>query len=148
MNTRALAAPIAAFALLAVATASAAPPDGAPKWDQKQVLALAEKLAGALRNAQAAAREAPPQATALQQRTRDAALSNFEEVRQATDKYLQKLRAGWDRDMTAAYFRVVRNGLRDSVRSARDAVPSEEVGRNLDEANEAVAELGRYYPDV
>src|SRR5262245_18775066 len=148
MRTRMLGAPIAALVLIAVAAASAAPPGDAPKWDQKQVLALAEKLAGALHDANAAAREAPPQMTALQQRKRDAALASFDQVRQAADKYVDKLRAGWDRDMTAAYFRSVRDGLRDALRTAQDAVPSEEVGLKLDEADETLAELARHYPDL
>jgi hypothetical protein len=84
----------------------------------------------------------------LQQRTRDAALSSFEQVRQATDAYVRKLRAGWDRDMTAAYFRSVREGLRSARQLAGDAVPTADVGAKLDEANDLVAELERYYPDL
>ena len=146
MRTR-TAARIAALALIAAAAATAAPP-AAPKWDQQAVLALGEKLASALKDAQAASREAPLQATAMQQRNRDGALSEFRRVREAADAYVAKLRAGWDRDMTAAYFRTVRNGLRDALKSARDAVPSEQVDQHLNEANQALSELAPYYPDV
>ena len=146
MATRSASSAIAALVLTAAA-ATAAPP-AAPKWNQQDVLALAEKLAGALRDGEAASREAPLQSTALQQRKRDGALSSFRRVREAADTYVAKLRAGGDRDMTSAYFRAVRNGLRDALSSARDAVPSEQVGQHLDEADQAIAELARYYPDV
>src|SRR5437773_12289742 len=58
----------AALALISIAAPAWSAP---PKWDPKQVLALAERLAKALDEVEAAAREAPPQATALQQRKRD-----------------------------------------------------------------------------
>ena len=146
MSTR-TAAWIAALALFASAAATAAPPE-APKWNQKDVLALGERLSGALRDAEAASREAPIQSTALQQRKRDGALSEFRRVRESADAFVAKVRAGWDREMTSAYFRSVRNGLRDAHASARDAVPSEQVGQHLDEADQAIAELARYYPGV
>jgi hypothetical protein len=136
------------LALIVATAGAAAPPAGTPSWDQKQVLALGEKLATALRDAEAASREAPPQATALQQRKRDAALSSFRQVRQAADAYVSKLRAGWDGEMTSAYFRSVRNGMRDALQSARDAVPSPKVNENLNTANDVIAELERYYPDL
>src|SRR5262245_23782771 len=98
MATRIASSAIAALVLIAAA-ATAAPP-AAPKWNQQDVLALAEKLAGALRDGEAASREAPLQSTALQQRKRDGALSSFRQVREAADTYVAKLRAGWDRDMT------------------------------------------------
>jgi hypothetical protein len=147
MSTRTGAVWIAALALIAGGAASAEPA-AAPKWNQPEVLALAEQLAGALRDGEAASREAPLQSTALQQRKRDGAISEFRRVREAADAYVAKLRAGWDRDMTAAHFRTVRNGLRNALSSARDAVPSEQVGQHLDDANRAVAELSRYYPDI
>jgi hypothetical protein len=148
MSTRTRGVLSAALALIAAANAFGAPPASEPKWNQKEVLALGEKLVTALHDAEAAAREAPPQATALQQRKRDAAVSTFLEVRQAADVYVTKLRAGWDGDRTEAYFRNVRDGLRRALDSARDAVPSEKVGENLGKANQALAELARYYPNV
>ena len=147
MPRRTTSSAIAALVWIAAAAATAAPP-AAPKWNQQDVLALAEKLAIALRDGEAASREAPLQSTALQQRKRDGALSSFRQVREAADTYVAKLQAGWDRDMTSAYYRAVRNGLRNALSSARDAVPSDQVGQHLDEANQAIAELARYYPDV
>ncbi|HKA13877.1 MAG TPA: hypothetical protein VKH41_02575 [Myxococcota bacterium] len=120
----------------------------APKWDQKQVLALAERLAQALEDVEAAAREAPPQLTALQQRKRDAALAGFHRLREAAGAYVSKLQAGWDRDMTSAYFRSVRDGFRDARSSAGDAVPSEQVDEKFQAADQALDELSRFYPGV
>lgn len=138
---------LAALVLLAAGAASharAAEPD----WDPKQVIALAEKLVTILDESIAAAREAPPQATALQQRTRDAAVKDFQRVRQAADVFVSKLEAGWDRDMTVAYFRSVRDGFRDARQTARDAVPTEKAEENLRKANQVLSELSRHYPDA
>jgi hypothetical protein len=82
------------FALIIAAAGSAAPPSGAPAWDSKQVLALGVKLSNSLRDAEIASREAPAQATALQQRKRDAALTAVKQIRQSADAYVSKLRAG------------------------------------------------------
>ena len=136
------------FALIIAAAGSAAPPSGAPAWDSKQVLALGVKLSTALQDAETASREAPDQATALQQRKRDAALTSVKQIRQSADAYVSKLRAGWDADMTEAYFRAVRNGLRGMLQTGGDAVPSPEVQQSLDTANEAIGELERYYPNL
>ncbi|TMA35574.1 MAG: hypothetical protein E6J87_03345 [Deltaproteobacteria bacterium] len=135
----------AALALISIAAPAWSAP---PKWDPKQVLALAERLAKALDEVEAAAREAPPQATALQQRKRDAALSGFHRVREAAHAYVSRLKAGWDRDMTAAYFRSVRDGVRDARASARDAVPSEQVDEKFRAADQALDELSSFYPDA
>ena len=66
-----------------------------------------------------ASREAPPQPTALQQRTRDAAASGVHRLRDAAGDYLAKLKAGRDRDMTQARYRI----LRDSYRETRQRRP-------------------------
>src|SRR5688572_12697109 len=109
MSTRIQGGPFAALALIVAATASAAPPDGAPEWNQKQVTALAAQLVQVVDEALASAKEAPPQATALQQRRRDAALGGYRQVREAAADYLAKLEAGRDRDMTEAHLRNLRN---------------------------------------
>src|SRR5262245_49361834 len=117
-----------------------------PEWSKKTVLGLAEKLARVLDEAAAAAREAPPQATVLQQRTRDDALRSFDQVRQASGDYVAKLRKGWDRELTEAYFRRVRTLFRDVRKSARDAVPTKELDQKLREAAGLLEELSRFYP--
>lgn len=128
-------------------TASSAPESG-PAWSQKKVLALAEKLVRALDDTAAAAREAPPQATVLQQRTRDDALSSFDQVRELASDYAAKLRKGWDRDMTEAYFRNVKKMFRDTRKLARDAVPTEKVDQKLRETDGILDELSRFYPNA
>src|SRR5262245_57647897 len=106
-----------------------------PDWNQKEVLALAEQLGRALDEAASAAREAPPQATVLQQRTRDDALNSFDQVRELARDYVAKLRKGWDRDMTEAYFRNLNKLFRDTRKLARDAVATQKVDQKMRETN-------------
>jgi len=123
-------------------------PAAEPKWNQQQVLGLGEKLVRALDETAAAAREAPPQATVLQQRTRDDARNSFDQVRRAAGDYAAKLRKGWDRDMSMASFRSVRVLFRDTRQSARNAVPTEKVDQKLREVERLLEELSRFYPDA
>jgi hypothetical protein len=128
--------------------AASSAPESGPAWSQKAVLALADKLVRALDDTAAAAREAPPQATVLQQRTRDDALASFDQVRELASDYAAKLRKGWDRDMTEAYFRNVKKMFRDTRKLARDAVPTEKVDQKLRETDRILDELSRFYPNA
>ena len=143
---------ISAILLVAIAIGQAeavsAAPAAGPKWNQQEVLALAEKLARVLDEIAAAAREAPPQSTVLQQRTRDDALNEFDLVREATRDYVAKLRKDWDHDMTESYFRNVKRLFQDARKSGRDAVPTEKVDRKLSEAAGLLDELSRFYPNA
>ena len=69
-------------------------------------------------------------------------------MREAAHAYVSRLKAGWDRDMTAAYFRSVRDGVRDARASARVAVPSEQVDEKFRAADQALDELSSFYPDA
>jgi hypothetical protein len=133
--------------LLAVIAASAATA-AEPPWNQQEVLGLAEQLVRVLDETAAAAREAPPQATVMQQRTRDDAANGLRRVREAASDYAAKLRKGWDRDMTEAYLRNVEKMFRDSRKLARDAVPTEKVEQKLRETDELLGRLSRYYPNA
>jgi len=119
-----------------------------PAWSQKEVTGLAANLSRVLGDTAAAAREAPPQATVLQQRTRDDALRSFNRVREAADDYLAKLRKGWDRDLTESYFRALKRQFRDARGLARDAVPTKTVDEKLSEAEELIEKLSRFYPNA
>jgi hypothetical protein len=119
-----------------------------PRWNQQEVLGLAEQLARVLDETAAAAREAPPQPTVLQQRTRDDALSSMGRVQQAADDYVAKLRKGWDRDLTEAYFKSVKRLFRDTRELARDAVPTQKVDQKLRETDAILEKLSRYYPNA
>ena len=132
--------------LLAVIAASGAAAEQ-PRWNQQEVLGLAEQLVRVLDETAAAAREAPPQATVMQQRTRDDAANGLRRVREAASDYAAKLRKGWDRDMTEAYLRNVKKMFRDSRTLARDAVPTEKVEQKLRETDEVLGRLSRYYPN-
>ena len=148
MSTRIQGGPFAALVLIVAATASAAPPDGAPEWNQKHVTALAAQLVQVVDEALASAKEAPPQATALQQRRRDAALGGYRQVREAAADYLAKLEAGRDRDMTEAHFRNLRNLFKSTRQSAGDAEPMPEAQQQLTKIDRLLKQLGGYYPDA
>jgi hypothetical protein len=137
---------IASAALgLAFSTAALADP---PVWDQKQVTALATQLVQVVDAALAASKEAPGQATALQQRRRDAAVSGYRRVREAAADYRAKLEAGRDRDLTEAHFRNLRNLVKSTRASAGDAEPTPKAQEQLDKVDSLLGELGRYYPDA
>jgi hypothetical protein len=119
-----------------------------PRWNQQEVLGLAEQLARVLDETAAAAREAPAQPTVLQQRTRDDALNSFDRVRELAGDYAAKLRKGWDRDMTEAYFRNMRKVFQDTRKLARDAVPTQKVDQKLRETDAILEKLSRYYPNA
>jgi len=138
-----------AILLAAALLAHAAPARAAaPEWNQKEVTALARKLLGVVDQIDAAAKVAPQQPTAMQQRTRDAAKNSFFQVRRATADYVAKLEAGRDRELTEAHFRGVKIAFADTRRLARDAVPTPEMEGYLRKADELLSELGRYYPDA
>jgi hypothetical protein len=140
----------AVLAVIAIALGRAAwsEPVAQPQWNAQQVLGLAEQLVRALDETAAAAREAPPQATVMQQRTRDGAVTGLRETRQLAGDYLAKLRKGWDRDMTEAYLRSVKRKFSESRKLARDAVPTEEVEEKLRETDGILEQLSRYYPNA
>jgi len=119
-----------------------------PQWNQKEVIGLAERLVRVLDETAAAAREAPPQATVLQQRTRDDAANGLRQVRELAGDYVAKLKKGWDRDMTESYLRNVKKMFKDSRKLARDAVPTEKVDDKLRETDEILEQLSRYYPSA
>ena len=140
----------AGLALLGSMLLLATPPSRAEglDWDQDHVTELAVKLTEVFTDAKAAADDAPQQVTVLQQRTRDAAVARFEQVRDATEKLLRKLRSGAGRYATVAYFELVQARLREVRGIARDAVPRGETRELLTAADEILGQLSRYYQDV
>ena len=120
----------------------------APKWNQKQVTALAEQLVQVFDDIATASREAPPQPTAMQQRTRDAAASGIQRLRDAAGDYLGKLKAGHDRDTTQARYRNLRDSFRETRQDARNAVATPKMDELLRKASGLLDELGGYYPDA
>lgn len=138
----------AVWATLALALGAQLARADATPWDQKQVTALATQLVQVVDEALAASKEAPPQATALQQRRRDAAVSGYRRVREAAADYLARLEAGRDRDMTEAHFRDLRKEFKSTRVSAGDAEPTPKAQEQLKRIDQLLNELGRYYPDA
>jgi hypothetical protein len=137
------------MATLALASSGPISPARAaePEWNQKEVLRLADELGEVLHEAEAASRDAPPQATALQQRKRDAAANGFHRVQKAAADFSAKLRAGRDRELTQAYFRNVRDTFESTRKLAGDAVPTEKVKQHLTQADKLLEQLSHYYPE-
>ena len=116
-------------------------------WDQNEVKRLAGEFAQSLAKISAAAGVAPPQETAMQQRTRDAAVGRLGSVHEAADGLAKRLANGWDRSDTQLYFEQVRE-LFDQARGvAGDAVAKAEQRSNLDAAEKLLGQLARYFDD-
>jgi hypothetical protein len=115
------------------------------EWNQKEVLRLADQLVVALDDANSASREAPPPASVLQQRMREATVNSFDRAHKAAADLVAKLRAGWDREKTEVHFRNVRDAVASTQRVARDAEPTEKLNQKLHEVAELLRQLSRFY---
>lgn len=131
--------------LLSLAQAASAE---ATAWDGAEASALTAEIVSELRAMLAAADEVPKQPTVLQQRRRDAALFQVRRTLEAAEELQRKLEAGWDRDVTSAYFDLVRGeGLR--VRELfGDAVAYERPLAHWEAARGAARKLARYYDEA
>lgn len=115
-------------------------------WDPERATSLSEKLVEIARQLEEAAAEAPAQPTAMQQRTRDAALLQLPRIRANAEELHRRLGRGWDRDETVAYFAQLRESVQELWTRARDAkVLSQRAVDLLDEARSVARELGAYY---
>ena len=114
-------------------------------WDQQEVGRLSAALSQTLTEISMAAKTAPMQQTAIQQRTRDGAVNSLHRVRQAADAFAKQIAGGRDRGATELFFAQVRQLFHEMRSVARDAVPSPEQEANLAAAEKLLDELARYY---
>jgi hypothetical protein len=133
-----LAATVSIAFPLAVARAEAA-------WDQSAVTRLAAELHATLGEGLALSSQAPPQETAFQQRTRDAAVKRLQRAHEIAGEYAEKLRAGWSREDSGFFFNQLRASIADARETAGDAVPAARTARLLERIDELVREIGAHY---
>jgi hypothetical protein len=127
--------------LLAAGAAFAEPQE----WNQKEASRLAAEFAQSIAKMSATAKAASPQRTAIQQRTRDGAVSRLHSVREAADALAEQLGEGRDRFATELFFAQVRELYRQTLAAARDAVAGAEQRSNIAAAENALDQLARYY---
>lgn len=116
-----------------------------PAWNAEEVTALAVKLDAEIEKLLEMAPAAPPQETAFQQRTRDAAVEDTKRAREASRRLVEKLHLGWDRDETETHFQLVTTALREVRTTAGDAVPSFEARTILTRIEGLQRELAKRY---
>ena len=130
--------------LVSVASSSAE----APSWEAEKVLSLATELDFAIAKVLEIAPEVDPQETAFQQRTRDAAVVEMKHAKDASQRLAEKLRLGWSRGETEAYFHRLSVALRGVARTAGDAVAQEETQPLLSRIEQLRLELEKLYEQV
>ncbi len=134
---------LALFALLLSASAAT----HAATWDAAAVLEHAEALHTEIGAVLALVPDAPAQETAMQQRTRNAAVVLMKRAHELSDEYVRRLRSGWDRDESQPFFEQVREEVREARRSAGDAVPTEQVAPHLEQIDRLLEQLSSVYRD-
>jgi len=117
----------------------------AGEWDAKSAPVHASELEKPLDRALEVAETAPRQDTALQQRTRDAAVVEMRHVYEAARGLVTKLRIGAGRGETEALLSQVRSMFDHARKTAREAVPQASVVPLLEEAEERILELQKLY---
>ncbi len=137
---------VSALVLAGLAIVPARPAPAEPlEWDQARATELAHRITTEWRSALEAASAAPPQPSVLQQRARDTTVFQIEHLLSAARELHRKLRDGWNRDQTQAYFLIVRNQAAAVLQAKKDAVPFEAAWRHWLAAREAGQELARFY---
>ncbi len=137
--------PIAFGAALALLAAGASPPAAAEGWDPKRAAELATTLEETIGLTLQAAETAHQQRTAMQQRTRDAALIEMRQAHEYSRDYASKVREGWSREDTEPLFDVLRRMTRDARETARNAVPDPAVAPYLESMDELLLDLAKLY---
>jgi len=114
-------------------------------WEQDRVTTLAEDLARELSLLLEAARSGPQQDTAMQQRTRDAALTVLRRTHENAERLATMLREGNGHFATEGQFEAVKQGMVQALKTAKNAVAQPGAREHLAAAQDVRAELSMYY---
>jgi hypothetical protein len=101
-------------------------------WNSAAVLKLANELESTIDSLYEFSLEAPPQETALQQRTRDATQGEIKNARDLCAAYAQHMRNGWTRAESEPTFRVVLASVVEIRKTGDDAKPAENAKPLID----------------
>lgn len=118
---------------------------GAEGWDQQRAIELSSQLEETFDLVVQSAETAARQQTVMQQRTRDAALSEFKHVRDISRDYAAKIREGWGREDSEPFFSQLRQATRRAREIARDAVPVPKVAVLLERVDSLLLQLSKQY---
>ena len=125
--------------------AGAAGAASAESTSEETADSLAEELAATLDAALVAAQNAQPQATAMQQRTRNAAVSQMKHVHSIAVEYRERVRLAKSIDDTEFFFGNLRSAVTSARQTAEDAVPDPEVARQLQRLDAIMGRLAALY---
>jgi hypothetical protein len=124
---------------------TAASQDVGEGWDDAVATKLASDLAQTLRDAYEQSLKAPPQRTVLQQRGREAAQGVIRRARDLSEDYARKMRAGWSREASEPFFRVVADEVAHIWDASGDAVPAESAKPLVERLQKILDELRARY---
>ncbi len=134
---------VARASALLLLTVAAAPANA--EWDSRRVIELAAQLEETIGLGLRAAETARQQATAIQQRTRDAAVAAMKQAHEVSGEFAVKIRGGWDREESEPFFNQLRLAMRRARKKGRDAEPDPNVVPHLDRMDALMIELSKQY---
>ena len=117
----------------------------AEEWNAERALELAVELEDTLAQALEAAKTAPPQETAMQERTRDGAVVEMKYAHRASRELVTQLRIGAGRDATEPLLRGVRTTYESAIETAENAVAQTTVAPLLEKAESLMRSLQKRY---
>jgi hypothetical protein len=143
---------LTAFLSLAVLLAPAAgltqSPAGEPEWNQAQVAGLAGRLVTALDALLADPGINAQQATAMQQREHEAAVSSIRELARLAKDLKKRLNAGYERDEIRPFWDGIERLRGDIGAYARHSWLPESTRTKVVEAKNLLDTLAGYFQDI
>jgi hypothetical protein len=135
---------LSGVALLTAGVAASQPLD----WNQEKVTSVARQLSKALDDVLADPEIDAKQATAMQQREHEAAISSIRELNRNVKDLARRLGTGYTRDESEVFFGLV-TGLRSDIRAyARSSWLPERTRLKVEKAAGLIDRLSRYYQDA
>jgi len=148
LRLRCLAAPLALALLLGPAAGLAQSPAEGPDWNQARVTELAGSLVGALEALLADPGINSQQATAMQQREHQAAVSSVRELTRLAKDLKRRLDAGYERDEIRPFWDGIELLRGDIGAYARYSWLPESTRTKAREARDVLDELAGYFQEA
>jgi hypothetical protein len=147
LRTRSTLAFLVFAVLLTPAAGLAQSPAGAPEWDQTRVAGLAERLVAALDALLADPGINAQQATAMQQREHEAAVSSIRRLARLSKDLKRRLDAGYERDEARPFWHAIELLSGDIAAYGRHSWVPESTRSKVVEAGDLLDTLGRYFQE-
>jgi hypothetical protein len=117
----------------------------APAWDPERVAGVSGRLVAALDELLADPGLAAQQATAMQQREHEAAISSIRQLAKLTRDLKKRLDAGYQRDETRPFFDQIELLRGDIAAYARQSWLPESTRSKVEKARDLLESLAGYY---